>query len=75
MGGGSIHVDLRYIADRDVITAPTLAAYLEAAARETCEALEAYADMVLNDLNNELVPRWIWLRLQSGGHKMIQQDQ
>ena len=75
MGGGSIHVDLRYIADRDVITAPTLAAYFEAAARETCETLEAYADMVLNDLNNELVPRWIWLRLQSGGHKVIQQDQ
>ncbi len=75
LGGGSIHVDLRYVADRDVIAAEALAKYFEVAAQEPCETLEAYADMVLNDLNNELVPRWIWLRLRSGGHQVIQQDQ
>ncbi len=73
--GGIIHVDLRYIADRDVIAAAALAAYFAAAAQAHCETLEAYADMVLNDLNNELVPRWIWLRLRCGGHQVIQQDQ
>ncbi len=75
VGLGPIHVDLRYIADRDVIAAAALATYFEVAAQEPCETLEEYADMVLNDLNNELVPRWIWLRLQSGGHQVIQQDQ
>ena len=75
LGGGSIQVDLRYIADRDVIAAEALAKYFEVAAQEPCDTLEAYADMVLKDLNNELVPRWIWLRLRSAGHQVIQQDQ
>ncbi len=75
MSGGAIHVDLRYIADRDIIAAAALAHYFEAAAQEPCETLEAYADLVLSDLNNELVPRWIWLRLKSAGHQVIQQDQ
>ena len=74
IGGGPIHVDLRYIADRDIIAAAALAHYFQVAAQEPCETLEAYADMVLNDLNNELVPRWIWLRLQGSGHQVIQQD-
>ncbi|MBC8239682.1 MAG: hypothetical protein ISR50_01180 [Alphaproteobacteria bacterium] len=74
LGGTPIHLDLRYIADRDIIAATALAHYFQAAAQEPCETLEAYADMVLNDLNNELVPRWIWLRLQGNGHQVIQQD-
>ncbi|MDA1097984.1 MAG: hypothetical protein O2967_03285 [Proteobacteria bacterium] len=74
LGGTPIHVDLRYIADRDIIAATALALYFQAAAHEPCETLEGYADMVLNDLNNELVPRWIWLRLQGNGHQVIQQD-
>ena len=74
IGGGQIHVDLRYIADCDLIAATTLAEYFQVAAQEPCESLEAYADLVISDLSNELVPRWIWLRLQSGGHQVIQQD-
>ncbi len=74
LGGGPIHIDLRYIADRDIIAATALAHYFQAAAQEPCETLEGYADMVLNDLNNELVPRWIWLRLKGNGHQVIQQD-
>jgi hypothetical protein len=74
LGGSPIHIDLRYIADRDIIDATALAHYFQVAAQEPCETLEAYADMVLNDLNNELVPRWIWLRLQGSGHQVIQQD-
>jgi 7-cyano-7-deazaguanine reductase len=75
LDGGPIHVDLRFIADRDVIAPAALATYFQAAARESHATLEAYADLVLDDLNNELVPRWIWLRLQCGGHQVIQQDQ
>lgn len=74
LGGAPIHIDLRYIADRDIITATALGQYFEIAAQEPCETMEAYADMVLNDLNNELVPRWIWLRLRGHGHQVIQQD-
>jgi hypothetical protein len=73
-GGGSIHIDLRYIADRDLLTAAALAQYFQVAAEETCDTLEAYTELVLSDLNNELVPRWIWLRLSMGGHQVIQQD-
>ncbi|MBT5894472.1 MAG: hypothetical protein HOH61_01130, partial [Rhodospirillaceae bacterium] len=47
LSGGTIHADLRYIADRDVITAEALARYFDAAAQEHCETLEEYADMVL----------------------------
>jgi hypothetical protein len=74
IGGGPIRVDLRYIADRDLIAATALAEYFQVAAREPCESLDAYADMVLSDLTNELIPRWIWLRMQSSGHQVIQQD-
>ncbi|MDP7547870.1 MAG: hypothetical protein QGF20_11295 [Alphaproteobacteria bacterium] len=74
LGGTPIHIDLRYIADREIIAATALAHYFQAAAQEPCDTLEGYADMVLNDLNNELVPRWIWLRLQGNGHQVIQQD-
>ena len=32
---------------------------------------EEEANLVISDLSNELVPRWIWLRLQSGGHDAV----
>lgn len=49
---------LRYVPDRLVLDPAGFAAYLGALATQAGGALEALALAVLDDINNELVPRW-----------------
>lgn len=57
---GDAAVTLRYVPDRLTATAESTAGYLVALAAETVDAsVEALALTVLDDFNNELVPRWI----------------
>ena len=53
-----IIVRLRYIPDRRLVSARSLDRYLAALAEENPASLEAAAIVFLNDINNELVPRW-----------------
>ncbi len=69
---GKLEVALRYVPDRFVLqTAGGLDDYLTELANETWRGDEILALAVLDDLNNELVPRWIGLRLEFSPRQII----
>lgn len=55
--GSRLAVDL--VPDRLVLTPEAFERYLEALDRQPWPALEALATAVVDDLSNELVPRWV----------------
>lgn len=52
---------LRYVPDRLILEEKSFAAYLDALAETRWPTLEAATTAVLDDLNNELVARWVQL--------------
>lgn len=61
-GGGAVAV--RYVPDRSILTADALAEYLKAASTGATDAVpEALTGMILGDLGNELLPRWLRVSL------------
>ena len=58
-GDEGTRVSLRYIPDRWVLDPAGLDAYLDALAGGAPGALEDLAVMVLDDINNEVVARWV----------------
>lgn len=54
-----IRIAIRYVPDRSVLIADSLGAYLQTLAADTWESLEEVGALVLNDINDCLVPRWI----------------
>jgi NADPH-dependent 7-cyano-7-deazaguanine reductase QueF len=52
-------VDIRYIPDMAILKPESLSTYLVALETMNWENLEALGLTILNDLNNELVPRWV----------------
>lgn len=59
---GDAMVTARYVPDRLIVTAEAAAAYfaaLDSATLDSAPGAEALALLVLDDFNNELVPRWI----------------
>lgn len=58
---GDAAVAVRYVPDRLVATAQSIAGYF--AALDPNLGVEALALTVLDDFNNELVPRWIEVRV------------
>ncbi|WP_404383717.1 hypothetical protein [Caenispirillum salinarum] len=52
-------VEMRYVPDREVLEAACLAAYLEALPGPDEAGPEALAAILLGDLLNELLPRWV----------------
>ena len=64
MGAGRpVTVTLLYIPDRLVLPPGTFSAYLEALDGCAWPTPEAAAAAVLADVNNELIPRWVQVRL------------
>lgn len=59
---GDAVIVVRYVPDRLVATAESAAGYF--AALDPNFGVEALALMVLDDFNNELVPRWIDVRIE-----------
>jgi NADPH-dependent 7-cyano-7-deazaguanine reductase QueF len=57
-----VSLSLRYIPDRLLIERQSFTAYLQALEMQPHETLEAMALAVLNDVNNEIVPRLVQLR-------------
>ncbi len=57
-------VIVRYIADRDVLLPESLGAFLPALPRGPSVSVEDLAVTVLDDLNDQLVPRWIRVHLR-----------
>lgn len=56
---GTVHVRLRYIPDKQIFNAEAFDAYMGALADLTWTSLEASAADILDDVNNEIVPRWV----------------
>jgi Enzyme related to GTP cyclohydrolase I len=52
-------VDIRYIPDVAILKPESLSTYLVTLGTMNWENLEALGLTILNDLNNELVPRWV----------------
>ncbi len=52
-------VDIRYIPDLAILKPASLSIYLSALGDLNWERLEALGLTILNDLNNELIPRWV----------------
>lgn len=65
---------LRYVPDRHVLDPAALPAY---AAALPAQGLEALAVAVLDDLNNELVPRWVEVTAERDAplpHRVVIED-
>lgn len=58
-------VALRYVPDRMVVEPAAFAAYLEALGGHAWPALEHCAAAIVDDFNNELVPRWVQVILSA----------
>ena len=62
-GGQTITVELRYVPDKWILLPAALADYLHALSPPDREALELTASLVIDDLNNQLVARWLQIVL------------
>lgn len=56
-------VDIRYVPDRAILTPVSLTIYLERLQSVQWPRLEDVAVAMISDLNNELVPRWVQLKV------------
>lgn len=68
--GAALSVVLRYVPDRDVLDPAAFTAYLKDLGAAEWETLEAVGVAVLDDVNNEVVPRWVQVavyRADTGG--------
>ncbi len=59
-----IALGLRYVPDRLILAGAAVEAYLDALGGASWSSLEAIAGAALEDLNNELVARWVHLTLR-----------
>ncbi|CAK0741762.1 conserved hypothetical protein [uncultured Gammaproteobacteria bacterium] len=76
-GAQPMRVTVRYVPDRVIVVAGALTRYCElldkAFASE--EAVpEVLAITVLDDFNNQLVPRWVEITVTGHGHRVVIED-
>ena len=62
-----IQIRIMYIPDRLVLPGKCLQAYFNAVSTSDCEAQEALAVQLLDDFNNEIVPRWVQIDIITTG--------
>jgi len=60
---GAATVRLRYVPDRLILPPPALNTYITALAGQQPAGLEAAGAAMLRDIGNEVVPRWLQVRL------------
>ncbi|MCW9034371.1 MAG: hypothetical protein OQJ97_09135 [Rhodospirillales bacterium] len=77
LGGELIHgedhdypsqVRLRYIPDHYTLTPDSFSIYLDRLSDTNWPSLETVATALIDDLNNELVPRWVQVRIEITPH-------
>lgn len=61
------HLEIRYVPDRRVLGCRGWDAYCDALAPLGGQPLETLAALILGDLTNELIPRWLEVRLSRSG--------
>lgn len=75
-----VQVTLRYVPDASVIQPDVFAAYLKAMENEDWPSHEHLATAIMQDINNQLVPRWVQVVTSIGGdghppdHKVMVED-
>lgn len=70
-----VELILQYVPDRDILTSTGWTHYLATLDNSPWASVEALATAVFDDLINELVPRWLCLRVNVAGQFAILQDQ
>ena len=81
VGGDEISVLLRYVPDKLVMPPTAFTAYLKAFHTADFHSLETFALTLLEDINNEVVPRWVEITVTqsssgwSPGHSVTVVDQ
>ncbi len=79
-GAGKIEVALRYVPDRDILDPVSFAAYLDVLGGMAWDSLEKAAVTIIDDINNEVVPRWARVVISAmgdavaGGHSVLLED-
>lgn len=80
MDASSAHVRLHYVPDKFVLNPISFEHYLMALDQTDWQNLETLALAILDDINNEVVPRWAQILIQStndisgNGHRVLVQD-
>ena len=64
---GTVTIDVRYVPDKLVLDTTSLPDYLAALGKYHDLQLEELAGAILEDLNNEVVPRWLHVTVSSAG--------
>ena len=62
-----IQIRIMYIPDRLVLPGESVQAYFEAVSTLDCDSLETLAVQLLDDFNNEIVPRWVQIDIITTG--------
>ena len=71
LGGGddAAQVAIRYVPDRAILEEGCFTAYLDALGGTDWPTLEAAATAILDDLNNEVVARWVQVTVSTGAER------
>lgn len=80
--GSDVRIELRYVPDRVILEAESFATYLENLAVQPWESVEQLATMILDDINNEVIARWVQISVEfvtqatdrSREHRVFVQD-
>lgn len=73
-------VHIRYVPDKLLLPTQSFGQYLHALHFDPAMALEELALIILDDINNELVPRWVQIRVDADdksldrGHRTLIED-
>ena len=60
-------ISVRYIPDKDIVTPRSFHRYLDGFGEDFKQSLEQLAIIVLDDFNNDIVPRWVQIRVARQG--------
>lgn len=76
---GRVQILIQYVPDRLILPARILRPYLAALPQGQCDQLEKLALTILEDVNNELVPRWVQIVAseeisEQGDHRVLVED-
>ena len=63
----SFSIHLRYIPDKLLLAPRSFDAYLSGLSRQTDDRPETAALTIADDVNNEVVPRWVQVEVTAGG--------
>lgn len=76
-GNETYALNIVYVPDELILVPESFKAYLDAVAATEWQSIEATAIAILNDIANELVPRWHQVTLTSGdgAHHIVMEDQ